>query len=273
MGFLTNFFTAGGQQALDGVTSALVQAAPNLGGKAQLATMDQDLDSMGAVISDFGKQLREAQTEYNHVHSQYDELMGAAEVMQGQVTEIESKIAAENTKPEPNQTDLSTWTARRASLATSLDKLVGQIEHILPTVDKDKNRIDKLTEDLATARELYRVKASTMVNSGAELEEAKHDLAHAKLDEQRAQQDAENARRLAGLSTGSGNGMTAATDALRRATEASQQRAEVLDLKASTLKATKDTAKGDENIQAALALAKGSTSSASLSDRMAALRR
>lgn len=275
MSFLTNFFKAGGGDAMEGVQSALAQAAPNLAGKAQLATMDQDLDAIGKTISEFRKDLREATVEHDHVAAQYGEFMGGAEVMQSQIAELEADIAKENEKPEAdrNQAGLTAWTTKKVSLSTSLNNLVGQVEHIVPTLDRDKARVEKLTQQLHTAEELYKTRAEEMVNSGSELEEAKHDMKAANLDEQRAQQDADNARRLAGLATSSGNGLTVATDSFKRATEAARQRTEALDLKSSTLTAVKTASKGDENIQAAIAAAKGTTSTATFTDRLAALKR
>jgi predicted nucleic acid-binding Zn-ribbon protein len=276
MGFLTNFFNAGGADAVAKLHGALMDAAPDLAGTAQLMTMDQSVDQIGNDIGSLKKDLRAAQAEEDRVHGEYSDLMGAAEVLSNTVAALDSNITAELQKPEGerNNASLTKWNDEKESKTASLNNLLGQIEHMLPTVDKDKARVEKLTQQLHQAEDLFKKRVADMANSGSELKEAKRDAEAAARDEARAKEDAARAARLAGIAAAPDtNSVNSVTEHFRAAAEAAQARAEQLDLKTETLNTVKQGVKGDPNIQAAIATSKGTASSGSLTDRLAALRR
>src|SRR5688572_23740263 len=106
MPFLKNFVGAGGKQAAETLTSALVRAAPELATDAQLSTMEEDLDEAGRAITRLQSKMSVEQKEYAAINTQYSEMMAAAELLQTQMD-------------DPN-----TSVEKRASLSKSLDALV-----------------------------------------------------------------------------------------------------------------------------------------------------
>src|SRR5690348_8164757 len=113
--FFKNFFNAQGEKATQRVVKALVELDPETASKADLQTMEQDLDRAGRAIAKLRADLTQERHELDAVEKQYTELMGAAEV-------LKKRIAA--------GTD--------ASVNASLAKLIVKIEATVPELDRDR---------------------------------------------------------------------------------------------------------------------------------------
>jgi chromosome segregation ATPase len=251
--FFKNFVQAGGAQATEAMTNALVKASPETATRAQLQTMEDDLDNAGRLITKLQDELAEERKTYDRINSQYTQMMRAAEGLQ-------TKIEAEK-DPET-----------KGSLTTSLNNLLAKIEQIVPELDQDKKDIDATQALLADAETAYKEKATELTNAKANLDRAKHDMQHATIEEQRAAQRAETARSVAGLRSQTGTGLNVALDSMNKSAEEARQRARSNDMKAHALTGAKK-AEEDPNIKAAMDEAAGKEANHSVADRLAALKR
>jgi chromosome segregation ATPase len=251
LSFTKCFIGAGGEQAATALTTAMVKMAPETATAAELKNMEQDLDAAGQLISRLQRELSDERHGYDAINARYTQMMGAAENLQHQ-------IDAAGFLKEPLQ----------ASLAT----LVAQIEEIVPELDQDKKDIDATQALLKEAEAAYQAKATALTGAKAKLNRARNDMVHATLEEQRAASRAETARAVAGLSSASGaSGINVALDAMTRTAQTTRDRAAALDMKAKALGGAK-RAEEDPNIAAAMAAAAGTVASATVADRLAALR-
>lgn len=248
--FFKNFIGAKGHAAAENVVKAMVALDPEAATRADLLSMEQDLDRAGTMIAKLRADLSHEQTEYDALKRQYGELMGAAEVLQ-------RRSAA-----APDDTSI------KASLASLLDR----IEHMVPELDREKHDVESTQSLLTEAEATYQDKAQALASAKANLDRARHDLARAGLEEQRANERAEQAKAVAGLKSSGASGLTIALDTMKASADEARQRADAATMKAQALTNVKD-AKTDANVASALAEAKGAAPAQSLSDRLAALKR
>jgi chromosome segregation ATPase len=254
MPFLKNFVGAGGTQVVENVTAHLVGLAPETASKAELATMEEDLDNAGRTITRLQSELTQEQHSFDLINTQYSEMMAAAELLQKQVD-------------DPAISD-----EKRSSLGKSLAGLLEKIEHIVPDLDHKREDIEATSAFLKDAETAYQEKSQALLAAKGNLDRAKHDMDHAALEEDRARKHAEDAKVIAGLKTGTGSGLNVALDAMQKTATEARERAAANNMKAKALTSAKDAGE-DENVKAALAQVKGTTSEKSLSDRLAQLRR
>ncbi len=252
LSFTQCFIGAGGHQAATALTTAMVKMAPETATAAELANMEQDLDTAGKLISRLQRELTDERHAYDSINSRYTQMMGAAENIQHQI-------------------DAATDDAAKAPLQTSLASLVAKIEEMVPELDRDKKDIDSTQALLTESETAYQAKATALTGAKAKLVSARHDMEHADLEEERAKEHAETARTVAGLSTSSGGGINVALDAMNRSATQTRDRAAALDMKAKALTGA-TTAENDPIVAAAMAAASGTTASSSVADRMAALK-
>lgn len=252
LSFLKHLSIAGGAQMAGAITTELVKLAPETASAAQLGQMEEDLDKVGHLITDLRKELNEEQAAYDAVNGRYTQMMGAAERLQAEI-------------------DATTDSVVKESKTASLQTLVGKIEEIMPEVDSTKHEVDETRVALADTEAAYKEKASALTASKAELTRAKNDMQRASIEEQRAEARSERARQVAGL-TQKGTDLTTATTVFRAAAAQSRANAATHDMKAKALRQS-DAVAEDPNIAAAMAAAAGKSSSASITDRLAALKR
>jgi chromosome segregation ATPase len=251
--FFKNFAAAGGSAITANVTSALVQMAPETASAAQLRTMEDQLDQVGELVTKTQRELADEQTAYDKVNARYTQMMGAAEHLQ-------AEIAA------------ATDPAQKASLEASLAKLVAQIEDVVHELDTDKKEVEATQASLDTLNAAYQEKTTALVNAKGELTRAKNDMERASIEQKRAEQRADAARQIAGL-TSNVSSVDTALDVFKQTAQKSRDAAAALDKKATALKGANDATGGDPNIAAAMAAAASTTSTASVADRLAALKR
>lgn len=251
--FLRNFTVAKGGQAAAGLVKALVQLDPESATQADLATMEQDLDAAGVVIAKLRSDLVQEQHEFDAIKKQYTQMMGAAEIMQKKIAD-------------------TTDDAQKSSLNTSLESLLSRIEHIAPELDAEKHDVEQTQQLLTDAEAAYQEKAVSLTSAKQNLDRARHDLQHAHIQEERSEQRAEQAAVVAGLKKSPSSGLTTALNVMQQSADEARQRAQAQDMKATALTGATQAAT-DPNIAAAMAEVNGAVSPASLSDRLAALRR
>jgi chromosome segregation ATPase len=251
LSFTKCFIGAGGQQAATALTTAMVKMAPEVATAAELKNMEQDLDAAGQLIARLQRELTDERRAYDAINARYTQMMGAAENLQHQI---------------------DTASFLKDPLQASLATLVAQIEEMVPELDQDKKDIDSTQALLTDAQAAYQAKATALTGAKAKLTRARQDMEHASIEEQRAASRAEAARAVAGLTsgTGSGSGINVALDAMTRTAQQTRDRAAALDMKAKALNGAK-TAEEDPNIAAAMAAAAGTTATATVADRLAAL--
>jgi chromosome segregation ATPase len=254
MPFLKNFVGAGGSQVVENLTQHLVRLEPEIASKAELATMEEDLDTAGRLITHLQTELAQEQHEFDLVNTQYGEMMAAAELLQ------------------KNIDDPTTSDEKRSSKAKSLAGLLDRIEHTAPDLDHKREDVDATSTFLKDAEAAYQEKSQALLAAKGNLDRAKHDMDHASLEEQRANKRAEDAKVVAGLKTGTTSGLNVALDAMQKSAQDARERASASNMKAKALTSAKDAGE-DENVKAALAEVKGTTSEKSLSDRLSQLRR
>lgn len=252
--FLKNFVGTGGQQAAEAAASALVKLAPETATRAELATMEEDLDKAGRTITKLQTELADENRQYDAINAQYSQMMSAAEVLQKQID-------------DPNTPE-----DKRNSLAASLANLLGKIETIVPELDRDRQDVEATQALLKDAEEAYQEKAVALTQAKSNLDRAKHDMQHAAIEEDRAKMREDTAKVVAGLKTGPSSGLNVALDSMQKSAQSARERAAASNMKAKALTSVKDAGE-DPNIKAAMAAAAGTTSEKSLSDRLAALKR
>ena len=249
--FMLNFIGAKGDAATHAVVKAMVQLDPEGASKADLATMEQDLDAAGRVITKLRADLAHEQGELDSLSSQYKQMMGAAEVLQKRINDPA--------------------TADKTSLQASLASLLDRIEHVAPEMDQDKHDVDATQALLADAEKAYLDKTRQLTEAKGNLERAKHDMAHAKIQEDRSEARAQQASVVAGLHSAPLSGLTVALNTMKDSAEEARQRAAANDMKAKALNGVK-TASNDPNIVSAMAEANGDASPKTLAERLAALK-
>lgn len=251
--FFKNFTVAKGNQAAVGLAKALVQLDPDAATRADLATMEQDLDKAGIVIAKLRSDLAQEQKEFEVVRKQYTQMMGAAEILKGKL-------------------DATMDAAQKVSLNGSLESLLARIEHLAPELDAEKHDAEQTQSLLTDAEAAYQEKAIALTQAKQNLDRARHDLQHAKIQEERSDQRAEQAAVVAGLKQSPSSNLTTALNVMQQSADEARQRASASDMKASALAGATQAAT-DPNIAEAMSEVNGSVSPASLGDRLEALRR
>jgi chromosome segregation ATPase len=252
--FVRNFIGVKGDSAAAGFVKALVQLDPESATIADLRTMEQDLDKAGRMIAKLRADLAHEQTEFDSIAGQYHELMAAAELLQKRIA------------------DPATSAAQKQSLNASLASLVQKIEHMAPELDRDRKDVEDTRALLSEAERVYQQKAEALTSAKKNLDSARHDLQRATLEEERSAERARQAAAVAGLGASPTSGLTVALNSMQQSAQEARQRAEAMNMKAQALSSLKDAA-ADQNVAAALAEVRGTTSNLSLSERLSALRR
>jgi chromosome segregation ATPase len=253
MNFLGNFLRTKANDANAGLLKAIVNLDPDAASKADLATMEQDLDKAGTIIVSLKSELVREQKELDTVSHLYSQQMSAAEIIQGQIN-------------DPN-----TPTDRIASLEASLSKLVMKMEELVPQLDQEKADVVATQSLLDEAQGAYKTKSADLLRARQNLDRAKQDLQRADIQLSRSQDRARQAAVVAGLSESTTSKLTTALDVMKQTADEKRSQAQVADMKATAFTKPADT---DANIVAALAQAAANTApDASLADRLSALKR
>lgn len=250
--FIRNLVGVKTDQAVNSAVEAIVRWDPQSATEAELRTMEQHLDELGRQVAQarmgFDKERREAEA----IQTLSQQRMAAAE-------QLQSRLQAE-TDP-----------ARKAELERSLGTLVSMLETMAPEVEREKQDATDAAEFLHALEETYQQAGQKLKSARDTLSRAQRDMSRADQQRQMAEQRAEAARQAAGLS-GATSGLTVALKAMQDAAARDLASAEAANSKAKLLAPTRPE-QDDPNIAAAMAQVQGKQpSSASLSERLAALR-
>jgi chromosome segregation ATPase len=257
LNFATAFFKNKGKDAVRDMVDAVVALDPKAASAAQLDVMEKDLDVAGRSIQQIRVDLENEKREAAAVRSRYDHMLRAAELLQ-------TKIAA------ATETD-------RPGLEASLAKLVGEIEAIVPDLEREEADVRDVQKLLDEAEAVYKEKADALVAAKDALKRGQRDMERAENEKQRAQKQAERAAQVAGLRDNStGNGLSVATTAFQRRADEARAQAAAHRLKADTLsKSAEGTVAGDKTLADVLAQTKTApvtSPSMSPTERLAALK-
>ncbi|MEI8394296.1 MAG: hypothetical protein WCF85_06135 [Rhodospirillaceae bacterium] len=251
--FMKSFVGVKGQQLGQDIVKAIVSIDPESATQAQLDQMEKDLDKAGEVIqklrSDYDREVR----EYEAAKKRYDQLLAAAEVLQGRVD-------------NPATTD-------KAGIEASLAKLIAQLEELQPEVASEQKDVVEVRALLDQAEAAYREKAEALTKAKQNIERAKRDMQRAEIDQQRSEEKARRAAEVAGLRNNTTNSLTVATDAMQRRADEARAKSEAAKMKADTLTTLTKPTTDDANIAAAMREVEGKPAAGNLADRLARLKK
>lgn len=252
LGFIKNLLGVKTDQAVQGAVEALVRWDPQAATEAELRTMEEHLDELGRQVAQARIAFDREQREADEISKLSAQRMAAAEQLQARI-------------------DAATDPEQKAGLEKSLETVIGMLEEMTPEVDRE-------VQDAVEAREFLQMLEKSYAEAGGKLKAARSELQRAQRDMDRAEQkretaerQAEAARRAAGLA-GSTSGLNVALKAMKEAAEKDLASAEAANAKSRLLTPTAPE-KEDPNIAAAMAAAAGKSTSTSLSDRLAALKK
>lgn len=250
--FIRNLVGVKTDQAVQGAMEALVRWDPKAATEAELRTMEQHLDDLGRQVAEARASYNKEKKEADAIKSLSDQRMAAAEQLQ-------------------NQLNAEADAARQASLEKSLLTIVKMLEEMAPDIDREVQDEKDAQEFLEMLESSYAQAGSKLKEAKSTLERAQRDLGRAEQQRELAERQAQAARQAAGLASAT-SGLNVALKAMQDAAARDLASAEAAKSKAKLLAPTKPE-QDDPNIAAAMAAASGkAVPSASLSDRLAALR-
>ena len=237
--FIRNLVGVKTDNAVNSAIETIVRWDPKSATEAELRTMEQNLDQLGLQVAQARAALDKERREADHISALSAQRMAAAEQLQ-------------------HRLDGEANPANKTALEKSLVTLVAMLETMAPDVDREK-------QDAVDAETFLRSLEETYQTAGQKLRGARSDLDRA------AENRAEAALQAAGLS-GATSGLSVALKAMQDSAARNLAQAEAANAKASLLKPTKPE-QDDPNIAAArAAVSGGAAPTASLGDRLAALR-
>ena len=250
--FIRNLVGVKTDNAVNAAIETIVRWDPQSATEAELRSMEQNLDQLGLQVAQaraaYGKERKEA----DHIAALSAQRMAAAE-------QLQQRLGGESNP------------ANKTALEKSLVTLVAMLEGMAPDVDREKQDAVDAETFLRSLEETYQNAGQKLRGARSDLDRAQRDMSRADQQRQTAENRAEAARQAAGLS-GATSGLSVALKAMQDNAARNLAQAEASNAKASLLKPTKPE-QDDPNIAAAMAAVSGSAApSASLGDRLAALR-
>lgn len=252
LGFIKNLLGVKTDQAVQGAVEALVRWDPQAATEAELRAMEEQLDELG-------RQVAQARIAFDREQREADEIAKLSAQRMAAAEQLQARIDA-TTDPE-----------QKAGLEKSLGTIVGMLEEMAPDVEREAQDAVEAREFLQMLEKSYAEAGGKLKTARGELQRAQRDMDRAEQKRESAERQAEAARRAAGLA-GSTSGLNVALKAMKEAAEKDLASAEAANAKSRLLTPTAPE-KEDPNIAAAMAAAAGKPSSASLSDRLAALKK
>ena len=250
--FIRNLVGVKTDNAVNAAIETIVRWDPQSATEAELRSMEQNLDQLGLQVAQaraaYGKERKEA----DHIAALSAQRMAAAE-------QLQQRLGGESNP------------ANKTALEKSLVTLVAMLEGMAPDVDREKQDAVDAETFLRSLEETYQNAGQKLRGARSDLDRAQRDMSRADQQRQTAENRAEAARQAAGLS-GATSGLSVALKAMQDNAARNLAQAEAANAKASLLKPTKPE-QDDPTIAAAMAAVSGSAApSASLGDRLAALR-
>lgn len=255
-GFLKRFGNNKLGQLGESVTQKIVSWDPETASQAEMEEMISELDRITIEAGKAKAAYEKEKGEADAAQKNYDRYIAAAELLSKQ---IEDANAAGNS-------------AKAQELGASLEKLLDELEKLRPELEREISEAEDAQTYYNELKELAEVTAQKVRSAREQLEAAKREMRRAELDRDKAKARAERAEQVAGLRKETSS-LGVALAAMNRQAEEARAQAEASEMKTRLL--TPEKTKEDENIQAALRTVSGeqAPATASLADRLAALRR
>ncbi len=254
MSFIGNLFKKHAENAVTSVQQFLVTLDPETATEAQIAEFSDQLTKASQELAKARIDYQREEKEAEEIQALYDKRLQAASILEQQVGE-------------------ATDPAQKASLSTSLEKLVSMLEQMKPDVDREKHEADDAKLMMEELTKFVEEAADALKQARSRLEHARTEMRRAELEQERAEKRARTAEVLAGIKKDSGT-FNVALDAMQKKAEDAKIKADAANTRSGLLTPT-HAEKEDANISAALAKASGTPEpqSGSISDRLAALKK
>ena len=250
--FIRNLVGVKTDNAVNSAIETIVRWDPKSATEAELRTMEQNLDQLGLQVAQARAAYEKERKEAEHISALSAQRMAAAEQLQ-------------------HRLDGEANPGNKAALEKSLVTLVAMLESMAPDIDREKQDAVDAETFLRSLEETYQNAGQKLRGARSDLDRAQRDMTRADQQRQAAENRAEAARQAAGLS-GATSGLSVALKAMQDSAARNLAQAEAANAKASLLKPTKPE-QDDPNIAAAMAAVSGGAApTASLGDRLAALR-
>jgi hypothetical protein len=249
LNFFKNFAKVKGEQLEEGMVNLAVALDKEGAAEAAIKQKQDEHSKRIEMLQEANASYRKEHDEYIAEKNFYDRLMNEAEAVQTLITE--------------GQGD-------QAQLNADLEKLVAKIEQRAPILEKEKQEAEEAEQWMKEMQEAVEEISKELVNLRDVVNQAKQDIQRAELDKERQRKKAEQAEVLVGLRK-AGNKYDVALNALQNKAKQEQAEAEKFKIKADSLK--KEKSEDVSEILGKYSNASVSTSTESLSDRLAKLKK
>lgn len=214
--------------------------------EAVLGEMEDRLTQFGIDLAEARQRANKERNEAKEVQALYNQRLSAAEA-------IKAQVDGGDTSKEP-----------------SLLRMLDLLESTKDAVQKENQEADFWEDNLSIIQDRYDKAAAEMKGAKTKISQATAKMEQAEMKEEQAKMLEEQRKRASGLSSTMGS-LDVALSALDDATTKAEARAEAANISLETFKSS-NIEEEDEVIKAAMAAASGKGSSASVDDRLAALR-
>lgn len=253
MGFFS-FVSSFGKKKSEKVGQSIVQILaswdPETASKAELEQMEKRLNTLVQEVAEARLVYRKEQEEANAITALYNQRLKAAEILQTRLSEA----------PDNAETD------------KALTELVRLLEEMQPEIEIEEQEAVEAKAFMEELEEVATLSAEKLKTAKKSLTKAVQDMKRAKVREERAAESSEHAAKLAGLREESDQ-LGSALSAMRKNADDSNAKAEAAQMKAKLLGPSK-AERESSLIGEAMKEAGGQPqAAASISSRLAALKR
>lgn len=242
----------GKNKIVDGINAlndAIVSFDPEGATEAAIAEMEENFDEINREYSKAKQDWSREQKEADDIVKLYDQRLAAAEHIQKQL------------ESDPNN----------AQLNDALTQLVTVLEEMRDDVEREKEEAQDAKEVMTELEATVQMYATKLKTARSDMKKASNAMEKAKRQEERANAQADRAAQLAGLKRQAG-GLSSALESMNRQATEAQARADAAKRKSELLGPS--TVEENDAVAAAMAAVNGTdtTTSTSVTDRLAALK-
>jgi len=242
----------GKKKITDGIAAlndAIVSFDPEGATEAAIGEMEENFDEINREYSKAKQDWAREQKEADEIVKLYDQRLAAAEHIQNQLAE------------DPNNQQLN----------EALNQLVSTLEDMQSDVELEKSEAEDAKEVMNELEVTVKMYADKLKTARSDIKRAANAMEKAKRQKERAEAQSDRAAQLAGLKQRS-SGLSSALESMNRQAAEAQADADAASRKAELLGSSK-IEENDAVAQAMAAVTGTATSSTSVTDRLAALKR
>lgn len=248
--FVSNFSKVKTEKVGQSVVQALASWDPETASKAELEQMEKHLNKLVQEVAEARQIYRKEQEEADAINKLYSQRLQAAEILQKQL------------EADPGNTEVD----------EALNALVGELEEMQPEIEREEQEAVEAREFMEELEAVAKASAEKLKTAKKALSKAVQDMKRAKVKEERAKDRAERATKLAGLRDETDQ-LGSALSAMQKNAAEHTAKADAANMKAKLL-SVGTTDKKNDLIAAAMKEASGAGApSASVKDRLAALKK